>query len=672
MADAESSVAGGEYATPLLAAHPNLLKNRNFVLLWAGNVISALGDRIHMLVMLALVSKIVGDHLAPPNPNYEAGTMESAQLTVMMLAPFLLFGPITGLLADRLPRRAIMICSDLARVVIVIVARTIFLREQGTQANAQSEYVMLYSLLLGSEFILATFGAAFSPARMALLPQLVHPDQLLRANSLTTAAGTIASLLGFVAGGLLVTHSLHVAMYVDAGTFLASAICLAFMKLSGVPRRTQGQGGGAGGKESGPLRDLAEGVAYIRGHRRVMQITWLLLLYWSCGAIILSGLTGIVTRYYHLPIANYGYFLGVIGLGMVLGAASVSLFRHGIPKEIGVAWAMVGVGGFLLAFAQMSQWQSALVLVTLAATCGAVMLVSLETLVQRIVPNHVRGRIMGVKDVITNIGMVGLTIPLALWPDVDSFIFLVLRILSVVVMVVGLGLVVYYYRRRPLGLSIPGSIVLRLARGYLGLWQRYQRVGPCRVPGGTAGAGAVIVVANHTSGLDPVILQASSPRRIIHFMMAREYYEKWPLSLIYKAFGAIPVNRTGNDIAAVRLALRALQEGKVLGLFPEGKISMDGSLQEGRPGVAAIALMSGATVVPACITGTRRHQGMLSDFMGRARVRIKYGKPLRANDLVPGAGATTKNVVRDEATLRAVTERIMGAIRELQITEESA
>ncbi|MEI8198261.1 MAG: MFS transporter, partial [Phycisphaerae bacterium] len=451
MAGTDSS-AVGEYATPLLAVHPHLLKNRNFLLLWAGNVISALGDRIHMLVMLSLVSKIVGDHLIPPNPKYEAGTMESAQLTVMMLSPFLLFGPITGLLADRFPRRAIMICSDLARVVIVIVARTIFLREQGTQANAQSEYVMLYGLLLGSEFILATFGAAFSPARMALLPQLVHPDQLLRANSLTTAAGTIASLLGFVAGGLLVTHSLHVAMYVDAGTFLVSAMCLAFMKLGHLPRHTAGTGNNGGGGKPGPLRDLAEGVAYIRGHRRVMQITWLLLLYWSCAAIILSGLTGIVTRYYHLPIANYGYFLGVIGLGMVLGASSVSLFRHGIPKEIGVAWAMVGVGGFLFAFAQMNHWQPALVLVTLAATRGAVLLVSLETLVQRIVPNHVRGRIMGVKDVITNIGMVGLTLPLAFWPDVDAFILVVLRILSGLVVVVGLGLVVYYYRRRPAGL----------------------------------------------------------------------------------------------------------------------------------------------------------------------------------------------------------------------------
>ena len=92
----------------------------------------------------------------------------------------------------------------------------------------------------------------------------------------------------------------------------------------------------------------------------------------------------------------------------------------------------------------------------------------------------------------------------------------------------------------------------------------------------------MVVVANHISAMDPVILQISSPRRIIHFMMAKEYYEKKPWYWLYKAFGTIPVNRSGTDIAAVRAALRVLKDEKVIGLFPEGRISLTGEMQDAR------------------------------------------------------------------------------------------
>src|SRR5207248_9944170 len=85
-------------------------------------------------------------------------------------------------------------------------------------------------LLLVSELLLAIFSAFFSPARTALMPNLVHPDQLLRANSMTNAAGTIASLVGFIVGAALVSWHLPIAMYIDAGTFLTSGILLMGMK----------------------------------------------------------------------------------------------------------------------------------------------------------------------------------------------------------------------------------------------------------------------------------------------------------------------------------------------------------------------------------------------------------------------------------------------------------
>ena len=197
--------------------------------MWGGYVISAAGDRIHFLVMLELLCVVVLRHK-------EYGTQQSSQLTIAMLAPFLLLGPITGIIADRFSRRGIMIFSDLARVAIVVAVRTVFLNVFDMRGAGAADLHMIHvalAWLFSSEFVIAMFAALFSPARMALLPNLVHPDQLLRANSLTAAAGTIASLIGFIIGSWLVSHDLKVAMYVDAGTFLVSATCIILMKPTG-------------------------------------------------------------------------------------------------------------------------------------------------------------------------------------------------------------------------------------------------------------------------------------------------------------------------------------------------------------------------------------------------------------------------------------------------------
>ncbi len=269
-----------DYQTPLLEKYPPLFKNRNFLLLWAGYVISALGDRIHFLVMLTLLGLM---------KHATAGAQETAQLNIMMLLPFLLLGPFTGVIADRLPRRLIMISADFARVAIVVVARTLFLAVPASLHNPVPwwpavSYAVL--LLLVSELVVGVFSAFFSPARTALLPNLVHPDQLLRANSMTNAAGTIASMIGFIIGGLLIRWDLNVALYMDAATFLSSGIlllCMTRTSTTAAPAITASQ-------RTGFIREFAEGIRYLRNHARTLQVIGLMFLFWCCGAIILWAL----------------------------------------------------------------------------------------------------------------------------------------------------------------------------------------------------------------------------------------------------------------------------------------------------------------------------------------------------------------------------------------------
>lgn len=628
-------------ATPILQDFPPVLNNRNFLLLWGAYIVSALGDRIQMLVALHLLChKILGLSVYP--------TQQNAQLTIAMLAPFALLGPFMGILADRLPRRTVMITADVLRAVIIIAVRTLFVT-----ALPHMSTTTAMALLFGSELAMASCSAMFAPARSALLPNLVHPNQLLQAQGLISAAGSVASLLGFVVGGYMIGHSENIAMYAGAVTFAISALFIVLMKPPPAPRFRNA----ADRPRSSPLGDLAAGIRYIARHRHVLQVIVLMLVFWSVGTLILNGLSGIITIDFGLNEEWYAYFLGFVGLGMIAGAASVNLVQGNVPKELGIAWPMVGVGVLVFAFSfvpggtgplGMKWWVGGLILLMGAAFLGAVLLVSLETLLARITPDYVRGRVMGVKDVATTAGLLVPIIPLALYPGVDKYMRPVLGGMAVFVFAVGAFLVIHYYRRQPIPWK--AAILFRLGRMVLVVLHRYRRVGPCRIPV----KGRCIVVANHRSAIDPVVLGLSSPYRIVHFMMAKEYYNVRPFHYLYKALGVVPVNRTGNDTASVRTVLRMLEDGECIGMFPEGRISLDGEMQDAKPGVAMLALMSGATVVPAYISGMRPHQGMVKDILVPSRIRIRYGTPLQFEKDAAKA--------RDADARQQVTDQIMAAI----------
>jgi 1-acyl-sn-glycerol-3-phosphate acyltransferase len=133
------------------------------------------------------------------------------------------------------------------------------------------------------------------------------------------------------------------------------------------------------------------------------------------------------------------------------------------------------------------------------------------------------------------------------------------------------------------------------------LYHQSELLSPPRLPR----RGPAILVSNHVSGLDPLLLQ-SACRRLITWMMAREYYDIKPLRWFFKQLEAIPVERSGRDVAATRLALRALADGRVLGIFPEGRIETDHELLPFQTGVALMAIKTGVPVYPAYLDGSQR------------------------------------------------------------------
>jgi 1-acyl-sn-glycerol-3-phosphate acyltransferase len=168
------------------------------------------------------------------------------------------------------------------------------------------------------------------------------------------------------------------------------------------------------------------------------------------------------------------------------------------------------------------------------------------------------------------------------------------------------------------------SAVVRLAwrvdRYYIGGFHDIRQVTPCTLPD----EGPAILVCNHISGLDPTVLQAAS-HRLITWMMAKEYFDVPSMRWFYRAVRAIPVNRSRRDLAATRMALRVLERGRVLGIFPEGRIAENGSILPFQTGVAMMAIRGDVPVYPAYLHGSMRDKNMLQAFLYPQRGYITFG-----------------------------------------------
>jgi len=140
--------------------------------------------------------------------------------------------------------------------------------------------------------------------------------------------------------------------------------------------------------------------------------------------------------------------------------------------------------------------------------------------------------------------------------------------------------------------------------------------------------GPVIVAANHISGLDPLLLVASS-RRPLRFLIAREQYRRPALKWLFKAMGCIPVDRRGRPERAMRAAARALEKGEVVALFPHGKIHLPSDPPVRlKGGAVRLARLVNCPITPARINGVRAQGTIFRAIVLRGRARVESFHPI--------------------------------------------
>lgn len=147
------------------------------------------------------------------------------------------------------------------------------------------------------------------------------------------------------------------------------------------------------------------------------------------------------------------------------------------------------------------------------------------------------------------------------------------------------------------------------------------------------GAGPALLVSNHVSGLDPMLLVAAC-HRPVRFIIAEEQYRRFGLTWLFRAIGCIPVDRKGAPSRAYRAALNALAAGEVVALFPHGRIHLDNDPPRAlKPGVVRMAQLSGAPVYPVRVEGIRGQGHVVRAVLMRSHARLHAFAPLHCREL---------------------------------------
>jgi MFS family permease len=365
--------------------HPyvRLALDGSFTALWTGQLVSALGDRIHQVALAFVV--------------FEATDSAIAVGAVFLVAtlPNLLFGPIAGGLVDRWDHREVMIVSDLLRAGLVLLI----------PLAAVTNLALAYPLV----FLVTTVSIFFRPAKGAILPRIVAQDDLVPANSALWVGETFADIFGYVIAGLFVAllgSQLPLAFWVDSVTYIASAVLIASISVAPVARVAADKAKGVIGSFRNLGREILEGWRFLRGEAVLMANT----LQATAGQAMLGILLALTPIYAgdlldttglteemadRLTREAYGFLEGALGAGNLIGGFIIGLIgsRLALGKMVIVGY--VATGAAVAALALAGNLPAALAIMFGVGAANLAFVIPSQTLFQRRTPPEMMGRVLG-------------------------------------------------------------------------------------------------------------------------------------------------------------------------------------------------------------------------------------------------------------------------------------
>jgi MFS transporter, DHA3 family, macrolide efflux protein len=364
-----------------------LLHDRNVRWLYAGQIISQVGDGVSKVALLWFVYAMTDSAL------------KMSLIGVLQTIPPLLFGPFAGVLLDRIEKRRAMIVIDAVRTVLLATIPIVY-------AFGMLNLPLLYVLV----FVIAMFSMAFGPALNATLPLIVKKDQLTGVNALMQSAMTIGQLLGPALSGILIAAiGAQNALYVNAAGFCISALCKLPLRLPHVRAHRS-----SGNVWTQAVKDLKDGVRFVFAKQR------LLFLLMIVASIFTLGSTAFV---YLLPvIGDRLLHVGSVALGALWSSLSVGILATTVwliwkPQQTVCAriWLIAiaaAIAGVTVPSLLMSQWvvYAASLIVVIGATSGLITPLVATSLQER-TPKDLMARVFGLFNTGTMVfSMIGMTV----------------------------------------------------------------------------------------------------------------------------------------------------------------------------------------------------------------------------------------------------------------------
>ncbi|WP_414752331.1 MFS transporter [Anabaena sp. CCY 9910] len=390
-----------------------LLKNRGFMLLWIGQLISQLADKVFFVLMIALLEVYPAPSGLPENSMYST-------LMVAFTIPAILFGSAGGIFVDRLPKKLIMVGSDIVRGLLTLCLP--FLPRE-------------FLILLILTFAISSVTQFFAPAEQAAIPLLVKRENLMAANALFSSTMMGALIVGFAVGEPILSwsKSLMGETYgqelVVGGLYILSGLLMQPIKFTEhKPHNDQLT-------SSHPWAEFTESIRYLKKNRLVLNaMLQLTTLY--CVFAALTVLTIRLAEEFGLKEKQFGFFLAAAGVGMVMGAGILGhwgdKFHHKPLPLIGFLMMAMVLGVFTFTH----NLALALGLCAVLGIGAALIGVPMQTLIQQQTPPTMHGKVFGFQNHAVNIA---LSLPLAITgPLTDALgLRVVLMTMSAVVVVVG-------------------------------------------------------------------------------------------------------------------------------------------------------------------------------------------------------------------------------------------
>ncbi len=567
------------------SAPQGLLKNKTFVPLLVTQTIGVLTDNMLKSAFIFLAS-YAGLQL------FGFGPQQAVMVGVLFyVAPFAIFSGVAGSIADHMDKAKIIRRTRLAEIGFAGLASVGLIKGSG-------------ELLLASLVLYATQSAFFAPTKLSVLPQVLNKEDLVDANALMKTFTYVAILVGFMAGGALAGHGLVVPL----ATILFGASVLSFLatlRLPEIPPLVNSKARPSLNPVVASARSIGAVAEDPRLIRSAVGIAW----FWTIGLVITTVFPSIAANQLSLTPGAPAVLLGAFVVGIGLGTFLVAQLLNGEISAKHVPFGALGMAVFLadLTFAVsaytptaqnvgiaqfLSTWAGIRIVIDMIAIAafGGVFIVPLNAIFQVRAKEHKRTATMAGSDILNALTMIVVTTPLTLAVDRGiqmSGLFTALAVINFAV-------AFYLFRMMPQE-ALKAVVATILQTLFKAKVENLEAYGDPDQP--------AVVVANHTSYLDAVLMAALLPGRPT-FAISTNISRRWWVKPAFWFFDLIPVDPT-NSLSVRRMVQLVKEEGRRLIIFPEGRLTETGALMKIYDGPALIAEKAGAPLIPVRIDGAQ-------------------------------------------------------------------